>query len=146
MANTLFEFFVPGVDYCYIGSRAYMNCSLGTDYDVMFHHYDRDVVINKLGEMGIVYETNSVGAVKFRLDIFPTHRFFTTGLNYIDVNFCFVEDYDAWKKATETMLTLSDNQGTEFFIGMSKKGRVSLFNALVQQNGGSAINILHSSF
>ena len=123
-----------------------MNCSTHTDYDVMFNHYDREAVINKLGEMGIVYETNSVGAIKFRLDIFPTHRFFTTGLNYIDVNFFFVEDYEPWKKATETMLTLSDTLGTEFFSGMSKMRRVGLFNALVQQNGGSAINILHSSF
>jgi hypothetical protein len=123
-----------------------MNSVSVSDYDVMFHHYDRESVVNKLVEMGIVYETNSVGAIKFRLDIFPTHRYFTTGLNYIDVNFCFVEDYEPWKKATETMLTLSDTLGSEFFNQMSKMKRVCLFNALVQQNGGSAINILHSSF
>jgi hypothetical protein len=123
-----------------------MNCALDSDYDVMFHHHDRVHVVNKLDEMGIVYETNPVGAIKFRLDIFPTRRFFTTGLNYIVVNFCFVEDYEPWKQATETMLKLTETLGCEFFTQMSKMKRVNLFNVLVQQNGGSAISILHSSF
>jgi hypothetical protein len=142
MENNLLNLIVPSsLEYAHIGSREIMPAEY-SDYDVMFRLHSRDTVVEQLNQLGIEFEVNEVGAIKFRLGIKKTERF--TAPSYIEVNFCFVEDFDAWKTATETMKVMSQSLGTEFFTQMSKKRRLQLFSDLIVQNGGSRPTIMSS--
>jgi hypothetical protein len=113
-----------------------------SDFDVMFRPQAREAIVEHLNRLGIQFEVNQVGAIQFRLSMVEHQRF--TAPQWIELNFCFVEDFDAWKAATETMKVLSDTLGTEFFTPMSKGKRLHLFSALVEQNGGSKPTIMNS--
>lgn len=134
----LLSLFMPkGVEHCLVGSRRYMNAP-NSDYDVMFHPEDRHYVIDHLSKMGVDYIKGNSGSIKFSLEIFPTERFFVSGLNYLEVNYCFVEDYEAWRLATEAMLSFSKTT-PGLFGNMSKLKRLKLFSELVANNGGKPI-------
>jgi hypothetical protein len=142
MNNDLLGMFIPAsLEYAHIGSRVYMPAQ-HSDYDFMFRPQDRDAVVERLNQLGVEFEVNTVGAIKFRLNITKPGRF--TEHSFIEVNFCFVEDFDAWETATETMKILSQTLGTEFFTQMTKKKRLNLFSELVVHNGGTRPAIMRS--
>jgi hypothetical protein len=141
----LLSLFMPkGVEYCQIGSRRYMNAP-NSDYDVMFHPEDRHYVIEHLSKMGVDYIKGNSGSIKFSLEVFPTERFFVSGINYLEVNYCFIEDYEAWRLATEAMLSISKITPT-YFDNRTKWNRLKLFSGLVASHGGQPITLSDPSY
>lgn len=116
-----------------------------SDYDVMFHPEDRHYVIEHLSKMGVDYIKGNSGSIKFSLEVFPTERFFVSGINYLEVNYCFIEDYEAWRLATEAMLSISKITPT-YFDNRTKWNRLKLFSGLVASHGGQPITLSDPSY
>lgn len=122
------------IEYCFIGSRRFTdNLSPGTDYDVMFHAEQRDMVYQGLIDRGIEFEEKAHGSLSIKIRYIDVPN-----LDTIEYNFCFVKDFEAWKMATETMVTISAILGGRFFHpnNMKKRKRIALFSALVFLFGG----------
>lgn len=129
-------------EHCFIGSRRYMNRP-NSDFDVMFHAEDRELVLRHLSREGIKFSTGATGSVRFSVELFPAERFFLNGYNKVECNFCFIEDYEAWKRATEAMVKLA-KESSSFFSEISKEDRIILFANFVEAFGGKRPRILHN--
>lgn len=104
-----------------------------SDYDFMFNHYDREHVIGHLLSLGVkLTGDRAKGPVKFYVDIS-----FNSSVKFGELNFCFIRDYEAWKKATEAMVAISNNAGKHIFERMDKESRIKVFESLVASFGGS---------
>jgi hypothetical protein len=135
----LVQSFLPSdAQYEYIGSRRYMDPSPGSDYDIMVPLEHRLNVLTHLAKNKVHFEGAMAGSVKFDVDLFPTAPPDLNGYNKLTYNICFVDttDWEAWVQATDTMVVLSRELGTEFFNGMSKAKRIHLFASLVENFGG----------
>lgn len=136
MAFSLINYLIQleGIEYCFIGSRRFTdNLPRGTDYDVMFHREQRDMVYRYLIDKGIEFKEKAHGSLSIKINFIDTPNIGT-----IEYNFCFVKDFEAWKRATETMVTMSAILGGRFFHpnNMKKRKRIALFSELVYLFGG----------
>jgi hypothetical protein len=138
--NLVQSFLPSGVQYEHIGSRRYMEPGLGSDYDIMVPLEHRLNVLTHLAKNKVHFEGAMAGSVKFDVDLFPTARLGLNEYNRVTYNICFVDntngDWEAWVQATNLMVRLSKELGTEFFKGMSKAKRIHLFASFVENFGG----------
>jgi hypothetical protein len=88
-----------------------------SDYDYLFHSYDRQNVMEALIIKNVSFETNQFGTIKLSVNFGENAR--SPPQQILEVHFCFVEDFDAWKKATELMKNVSSN--TNCFEGWPKR-------------------------
>jgi hypothetical protein len=124
-------------EHVLIGSRAYMPAPY-SDYDYMFHSHDQQNVMEALINKNVSFETNAFGTIKLSVKFGEIEKF--GPLQPLKVHFCFVEDFDAWKKATELMKIASSN--TKCFEGWPKKNRLDLFADFVVLHGGKRPQII----
>jgi hypothetical protein len=117
-----------------------MDPNPGSDYDVMVPLEHRQKVLDYLVIKGVEFEGAMAGSIKFNVDLFPTAPIGLNRHNQITYNICFVDkatgDWRAWVQATNLMILLSKELGTEFFNGMSKAKRIHLFASFVENFGG----------
>ena len=124
-------------EHVLIGSRSYMPAPY-SDYDYMFRSHDRQNVMEALIIKKVSFETNQFGTIKLSVKFGEIEKF--SPQQPLEVHFCFVEDFDAWKKATELMKNVSSN--TKFFEGWTKKKRLDLFADFVESCGGHRPQII----
>jgi hypothetical protein len=124
-------------EHVLIGSRAYMPAPY-SDYDYMFRSHDQQNVMDALSSRSVSFETNQFGTIKLSVNFGENER--SLPQQILEVHFCFVEDFDAWKKATELMKNVSSN--TKFFEGWTKKKRLDLFSDFIESCGGKRPHII----
>lgn len=129
----LIKLFLPNysIEYTPIGSRVYLpNPPHNSDHDFMFHSYDRDNVVNHLDSLGVSYKVGAIGSIKFNVSI--------SDLWTRDINFCFIEHYREWEKATSIMSVIFKDTRMSTCI-ISKKERMKLFKRIVEELGGKGV-------
>lgn len=123
---------VPGnIQYCPIGSRVYLrNPGPDSDYDFMFYPYDRSHVVEHLDKIGVDYKEGLSGSIKFSVCL--------SDLRSDEINFCFVKDFDIWRKATKVMRAIFEQPSLDG-TSMSKEERMVLFKRIVDELGGEGV-------
>lgn len=138
VSNSIFSTFIPrffvrGNDWDFIGSRRYMRSRpKSSDYDYMFRSQHREAILAHLDQIGIQYVDSAVGSIKFTVHT-PGECGWGIGESFV-INFCFVEDFEAWQKATE--LFEAFQKFAPCLGSLTKKARMQMFGQTVQAFGG----------
>lgn len=131
---------VPHQDYEFFGSRTYTLAPKGSDYDLMFQAKHRDTILEHLKSLGVEYASGARGPIKFKvsmLDSAATDYIRTDHFCELELNFCFIEDFDAWQKATNLLKKVASSVPGNSLGLLDKKTRITLFEHLVEAFGGA---------